>query len=98
MKKAGKEIYIIEHALERTRKRGATHGEVKKTLAEGKEVEAKYGRKAKELIFTYNKEWQNRFYPEKKVKVVYTEEKQSIVVITVYVYFGKWGGGNEDNL
>ena len=87
---ARKRIIIIEHAWDRIRKRGTNLSEVKKVLNKGKTGEAKYPKKAKEMVFLYNKKWQNKFYPEKKVKVIYTEEKEELTVITVYVYFGKW--------
>ena len=87
---ARKRIIIIEHAWDRIRKRGTNLSEVKKVLNKGKTGEAKYPKKAKEMVFLYNKKWQNKFYPEKKVKVIYTEEEEKLTVITVYVYFGKW--------
>ena len=95
---ARKRIIIIEHAWDRIRKRGTNLSEIKKVLNKGKIVEAKYPRKAKEMVFLYNKKWQNKFYPEKKVKVIYTEGEEELTVITVYVYFGKWEEKNENNL
>ena len=85
-------LNIIEHAKERIKKRGTSIGEVEKVLEAGKEVKTDYeGRRAKEMVFSYNRKWQKKFYPEKKVKVIYREEGEVITVITVYVYFGKWG-------
>lgn len=81
---------IIEHALDRIRKRGTSLSEAKKVLKEGKEVEVRYPRKAKEIVFPYNRKWQNKIYPEKKVRVIYVKEEEKLIVITVYVYFGKW--------
>ena len=53
-------------------------------------MELKKGRKSKEMVFDYNRDWLGKHYPEKKVKVVYTEEDDQVVVITVKVYYGKW--------
>lgn len=70
--------------------RGTTEEEVERVLIEGVEVEAKIGRRSKELVFDYNKEWLGNFYSQKKVKVIFVEEEGNIVVITVKVYYGKW--------
>ena len=51
---------------------------------------AKKGRKAKEMIFEYGKEWLGKVYHQKKIVVIYVEENDEIVVITVKVFYGKW--------
>lgn len=65
-----KVITIIEHAWDRIRKRGTSFPEIEKVLNKGEEVEAKYPRKAKEMVFPYDEKWQNKLYSEKKVKVI----------------------------
>jgi len=85
-------IIIIEHARRRMTKRGTSEEEIKTALEKGQEVEAKKGRKAKEKVFPFNKSRRGTFYPEKKVKVIFVEEERKIVVITVYVCYGEWGG------
>jgi len=70
--------------------RGADEEEVIETLKTGREISAKRGRGARSKIFMYNKEWLGNWYPEKKVEVIYVEEKDELVVITVKVYFGSW--------
>ncbi len=79
-------IKLIEHAIQR----GTTEEEIARVLAEGKEIQAKKGRKAREMVFNYGKEWLGRVYTHKKVVVIYREEEGSIVVITVKVYYGEW--------
>ena len=44
---------------------------------------------AKELVFGHQKLWADRYYDQKKVKVVYMEEEE-IVVVTVLAYYGRW--------
>lgn len=83
-------ITIIDHARERMLERGASDDEVRMTLEEGTPSEAKSGRKAKEKIFAYDGFWQGRRYPQKKVQVIYVEEGEELVVLTVYVYYGQW--------
>jgi hypothetical protein len=81
---------LVEHAQERVAERGATENDIETVLSTGTEAYAKKGRKAKEMVFDYEKEWLGKFYPQKKVRVIYVEENGEIVVITVKVYYGKW--------
>ena len=83
-------IKLIQHARERANERGTTEDEIRLVLLGGQEMELKKGRKSKEMVFDYNRDWLGKHYPEKKVKVVYTEEDDQVVVITVKVYYGKW--------
>ena len=83
-------IIIIEHARRRMARRGASEEEIKEVIEKGQEVEARGGRKAKEKVFPFNKSWRGSLYPEKKLRVIFVEEEKGIVVITVYVYYGKW--------
>jgi len=83
-------IKFIEHAEERMTERGASGEEVRKVLLFGTDIEAKKGRKAKEMIFPYEEEWIGRVYPQKKIVVIYKEEKDETLVITVKVYYGQW--------
>ncbi len=83
-------IQIIEHAKIRMADRGATESEVRETVRTGIPVKAKKGRKAKEKLFHFGKIWQGHSFLQKKLKVIYVEEGKALVVITVYVYYGKW--------
>jgi len=83
-------ITIIDHARERMVERGASEDEVRIALEEGTLGEVKIGRKAKEKIFAYDGFWQGQRYPQKKVRVIYVEEGDELVVLTVYVYYGQW--------
>jgi hypothetical protein len=84
------EIILTDHAIEKTVQRGTTEDEVIYAILEGVDIPAKKGRKAKEMVFNYNKEWLGKFYPQKKVLAIYVEEYGEIVVITVKVYYGEW--------
>ncbi len=81
---------LIEHAKERTIERGATEDEIQMVLSAGNEVQVKKDRKGKETVFEYEREWLGKVYPQKKVRVIYVEENEEIIVITVKVYYGKW--------
>ncbi len=83
-------IQIDPHALSRMPHRGVTEVEVITVLERGQAVAAQGSRRAKELVFSHEKEWAGRYYPEKKVKVVYMEEEDKMVVVTVLAYYGRW--------
>jgi len=81
---------LIEHAKERATERGAKEDEIQTVLSTGSEVQVKKGRKGKEMVFEYGKEWLGKSYPQKKVRAIYVEENEEIVVITVKVFYGQW--------
>jgi len=81
---------FTEHARERANERGTAEDEISTVLSSGQEIQLKKGRKGKEMVLDYNKEWLGKHYAQKKVKVVYVEEEEQTVVITVKVYYGKW--------
>jgi len=84
------EIRLTEHAVEKAIERGTTEDEVAYVIFEGSDIPAKKGRKAREMVFNYNKEWLGKLYPQKKVVAIYVEEYGEIIVITVKVYYGEW--------
>jgi hypothetical protein len=69
--------------------RGVTLEEVEETLIRGISVPARGTRQAKELVFLYGRAWSGRMYQQKKVRVIYIEEEE-LVVITVLAYYGQW--------
>lgn len=69
---------------------GTTEDEIRLVLSGGQETKLGRGRRSREMIFDYNRDWLGELYPQKKVKVVYTKEDDQIIVITVKVYYGKW--------
>ncbi len=83
-------IQITPHALSRMPQRGATEVEVTTVLERGQAIAARGNRRERELVFPHSKEWAERLYDEKKVKVVYIEEEDEIVVVTVLAYYGRW--------
>ena len=78
------------HALERIDWRGTSLEEVDEVLENGSADAARPGYEARYKVFPYGKEWGRKFYPQKRVRVVFAEEGQDTVVVTVYVYFGSW--------
>ncbi len=84
------EILLIDHVRERMSERGATEEEVRDTVLSGTPAPAKEGRQARERVFPYNAKWQGRNYAQKRVRAIFVEEHDRLVVLTVYVYYGEW--------
>ena len=84
------EIVIEPHTLKRAEERGTNADEIKTVLEQGVEIPAKGNRKAKAKVFTFRKIRLEKFYEEKRVEVIYIEEKETIITVTVYVFYGEW--------
>lgn len=80
-------IIFSAHAEESMRKRGASREEVEKTIREAAWTEAHSERQETKLDFPFDAEWNKKFYKTKQVNSVFIVEKDTIVVITVYVFY-----------
>jgi hypothetical protein len=82
--------------------RGATDEEVSKAVADGVRQPAKRDKWHSALTFGYNKPSpvNGKFYGYKTVDVIYAEESERIVVLTVKVYYhnGQGGKGHENHI
>ena len=70
--------------------RGISEAEIEDVLKTGEEYRAKSGRLGKFKVFDYKKKWGGRFYPQKRIEVIYVLESDTMVTITAYSFFGKW--------
>ena len=86
------EIQIDSHTLERAEERGTNEDEIKDVINTGFPIPAKYGRKGKCKIYEFQQKRHGRYYEQKRVEVIYTIEKDVIITVTVYVFYGKWEG------
>ncbi|MBI4319501.1 MAG: DUF4258 domain-containing protein [Chloroflexi bacterium] len=84
------EIRINAHTLERAMERGADENEISDVLTTGVVTKAKHGRLGRAKVFAFGQARAGRFYEQKRVEVIYTVEGDTIVTITVYVFYGKW--------
>ena len=84
------QIIIDPHTLQRASERGASENEIKDVLQTGTPSFAKGGRKSKSKVYDFNKEWSGKHYEQKKIEVIFTEQGESIITVTVYVFYGKW--------
>ena len=85
-------IKIDPHTLERAQERGTNAAEIKDVLNTGFEIPAKRYRKGKAKVFKFDQKRLNKFYEQKRVEVIYAVENDTIITITVYVFYGKWKG------
>lgn len=86
------EILIDPHTLERAEERGTNEEEIKNVIKTGIIIPAKYGHTGKSKVYNFNQKRNNKYYEQKKVEVFYTIERDRIITITVYVFYGKWEG------
>lgn len=83
-------IQIEPHTLQRAEERGTNIEEIQIVLEQGTEIPARGDRKAKAKVFTFKKERLGKYYEEKRVEVIYVEENNTIITVTVYVFYGEW--------
>ena len=82
-----KPIRLSQHAKEQANYRGCSEAEIRKTIQTSKWEKAELGRLQCWIDFPFNKIWNNKEYKTKRVKPIFMEEKDEIVVVTVYVYY-----------
>jgi len=86
------EIKIDLHTIERAEERGTNEKEINDVINTGFSIPGEYGRVGKAKIYEFKKNRHDKYYEQKKVEVFYTIEKDVIITVTVYVFYGKWEG------
>ncbi|MEO0092980.1 MAG: hypothetical protein ABIK93_00955 [candidate division WOR-3 bacterium] len=84
------EIKIEPHTLERAEERGTNEEEIRTVIETGFTIPAKHGRTGKAKIFDFKQTRHGKYYEQKRVEVFYLMEKDIIITVTVYVFYGKW--------
>jgi len=84
------DIRIDDHAAERARERGTDEAEIRDVIETGAVIPAKRGRLAKSKVYDFNKTRLDKHYEQKRVEVYYVVEGDDAVIVTVYVFYGKW--------
>ncbi len=82
-----KPIRLSEHAKEQLRFRGGTESEVEEAIRTSPWRPAELGRSECRMTTPFNRRWNDRLYATKTVRPIFAEEQESIVVVTVYVYY-----------
>ena len=80
-------IKIHPHAKERMQNRGTSENEVIKTVEQGEEFPAKFGRIGFRCNFVFEGMWRGKKYKTKQVEVYAIKEAQDLIVITVLVKY-----------
>jgi hypothetical protein len=83
-------IQIDAHTLERAEERGTNEQEIKDVINHGFPIPAKRGRLGKAKVYDFGQKRCDKYYEQKRVEVIYALKKESIVTVTVYVFYGKW--------
>jgi len=82
-----KKIIFSNHTLEQMGERGAQRHEVEMAICTGEEFPAKKNRRAFRQNFQYNSQWGNKFYRTKQIVPIVVEDPDTLVVVTVYVFY-----------
>ena len=82
-----KPIRLSKHALGYMAKRGFTVAEVEESIRTSKWGEAELGRLDCRKNFPFGGEGNGKIYATKQVRPVFVEEREEMVVITVYAYY-----------
>jgi len=80
-------IRLSLHAKEQLFYRGTREQEIIETIRSSQWEPAELGRLQCKKDFPYEKEWNKMYYNTKQLRPIFVEEKEEIVVITVYTYF-----------
>lgn len=84
------EIQIDQHTLERAEERGTNENEIIDVINTGFSISAKYRRIGKAKIYNFKQRRNRKYYEQRRVEVFYIIEKEVIITVTVYVFYGKW--------
>ena len=82
-----KPIRLSAHALSYAIKRGFTVSEVEEAIQSCPWEPAERGRLVCTKSFPFSREWNRKTYATKKVRPIFVEEADEIVVVTVYTYY-----------
>ena len=87
MTSAAKPIRLSQHATQQLAYRGTTEEEVTETIRTMRWQPAELGRLECRKEFQYDQLWNGKHYRTKEVRPIFVEERQDIVIVTVYVYY-----------
>jgi hypothetical protein len=87
VKDAGKPIRLSEHAKQQLFYRGTTEEEIVEAIRTAPWQPAELNRLECRKEFRYDQLWNGKHYQTKQVRPIFVEEREGIVVVTVYVYF-----------
>jgi hypothetical protein len=89
--KKQKPIVFTHHARQRMKERGASEEAVREAVRIGEREPGKEGRVIYRVNFEFKQRWDGRYFGMQQVAPVVVEEKDRLVVITVYTFYFKEG-------
>jgi hypothetical protein len=88
MPKTAKPIRLTMHAAEYRVRRGFTGADVEEAIQNARSWEHASGNRLEcRWNFPYQREWNGHWYATRQIRPIFVDEKDEIVVITVYTYF-----------
>jgi len=82
-----KPIRQSAHAARYAQSRGFRPDEVEQAIRQAPWTPAREGRMECQLDFPYNAQWNGRLFATKRVRPIFVEEPEEIVVVTVVTYY-----------
>jgi hypothetical protein len=84
----GKPIRLSEHARQQVKFRGATEEQqVIEAIRTETWEPTELGRLECRKEFSFESEWNKKYYDTKQVRPIFVEEHDEVIVVTVYVYY-----------
>jgi hypothetical protein len=82
-----KPVRLSAHARGYFQRRGFTAAEVEEAIRTCPWMPAELGRQECQKDFLFGREWNGKLYSTKRVRPVFLEETNEIVVVTIYTYY-----------
>jgi hypothetical protein len=82
-----KSIRLSKHAKEQLFFRNSTEEEIVETIETSYWEFAELDRLECKKNFSYENDWNGKYYKTKQVRPIFVDEDEEIVVITIYTYF-----------
>ena len=82
-----KPIRFSSHALSYMDRRGLSLEEVEETIRTAPWMPAEFGRLECHKDFAFGRAWNGVVYATKRVRPIFVEESDELVVVTVYTYY-----------
>jgi len=86
---AARRVRLDPHTTARARERGTNETEILDVIRTGTSIPARGNRCARAKVYSFNSEWNGKFYPQKQVEVVYVTDNDEVTTVTMYVFFGR---------
>jgi len=83
-------LSYTSHARTKMTERGVREEEVVETVRAGALLRVRGNRIGRRRVFAVGYQWEGRDYLHKEVAVIYTEEGEQQVIVTVLARYGRW--------